>query len=77
MKAASQAVKKSRAAAGIRSTSVYLADDDKARWKALAAERGESMGETLIAALDALEAAGDPTPEQAVRILARHFKVRA
>jgi len=76
MKATSKAVKDSRAASGIRSTSIYLSEAEHARWKAVAKARGASLKDTLIAGLDALEAAGDPTPDQALAVLQRFVRAR-
>lgn len=48
-------VKKSRDKAGLKSTSVYLTDEQKARWKQVASVRGVSMADALMLGLDALE----------------------
>lgn len=64
-------VKASREAAGIKSTSVYVSEAEKALWKAVAAARGESLKDALVAGLRALQSGAEPTPEEALRILGR------
>jgi hypothetical protein len=72
----SASVKASREAAGVKSTSVYLTEDERDRWERLAARLGLNKTETLRAAFDALEARGEPTPEEALRVLAKVVRGR-
>lgn len=70
----SAAVKASREAAGIKSTSVYLTEAQRKRWARLAKERAMNKTELLSAAFDALEARGEPTPEEALRVFTKLVK---
>lgn len=54
-KSGAAAVKASRQAAGLKSTSIYVTDAERALWKAVAAERGESLKVALMAGLAALQ----------------------
>lgn len=73
-KSASAAVRDSREAAGLKSTSIYVTAAEKALWRRLADARGESLKGALLAGLRALETDGEPTPAQALRVLARLVK---
>ena len=70
----SEAVKASRKAGGFKSTSVYLSEVDRGRWARLAKQRGMAKTELLVAAFDALEARGEPTAEEALRVITRLVK---
>lgn len=58
MKPASEAVKKSRAHAGVTTTSVSLAPDERALWDRLAEQHGGRKA-ALMAGLRALEGEGE------------------
>lgn len=72
---AADRVAKSRKAAGLKSTSVYVTDEVRALWKEMAARRGVSMAQALEESLRALERAdngsGEITAEQVLEWVRR------
>jgi hypothetical protein len=73
-----KAAQKKAVEAGAERLTLTLYGDDADRWRDWLA-RYEGHGAKMQAFRDALAAAtaGEVTPEQAARVLARHFKVRA
>lgn len=75
-KAVADAQAKVLAAGGERLT-LTLPPGDAARWRSLVARQGSEHGAKMAAFRDAIEAAlngGEPTPAQALRVLARLVK---
>lgn len=57
---------------GAKSTSIYLTDAERDLWDRIATERNVTKKDALLAGLRALDRAdAEPTPEQALEILAR------
>lgn len=74
MKKTSEAVKKSRAKAGVKPTSIALTDAEKADIDALAEELGASRKETILTAVRSFKQQGAMTKEQLIAELTRRLK---
>lgn len=74
MKKTSEAVKKSRAKAGVKPTSIALTDAEKAEIDALAAELGETRKGAILTAVRSFKHQGALTKEQLLAELARRLK---
>lgn len=74
MKKTSKAVKKSRDAAGIKSTSFALSEAERAEIKALAVEMGASQKEAIMAAVRRYRTQGAMTNELLLEEIRKRFK---
>lgn len=74
MKKTSEAVKKSRAKAGVKPTSIALTDAEKAEIDALAQELGGSRKDAILEAVRSYRGQGEITKEKLIAEIARRLK---
>jgi hypothetical protein len=74
MKKTSEAVKKSRAKAGVKPTSIALTDAEKAEIDALARELGGTRKDAILEAVRSYRGQGEITKEKLIAEIIRHLK---
>ena len=74
MKKASKAVKESRERAGVKSTSMALTDEQKAKLDAFAAELGVGRVAAIMEAIDSYKGQGVITRERLLKEIAARLK---
>lgn len=73
MKKTSEAVKKSRAKAGVKPTSIALTDDEKAEIDALAGQLGSSRKDAILEAVRSYRGQGEITRERLIAELRKRL----
>lgn len=74
MKKTSEAVKKSRAKAGVKPTSIALTDAEKAEIDALAEELGSSRKDAILEAVRSYRGQGEITNERLIAELRKRLR---
>jgi hypothetical protein len=74
MKKTSEAVKKSRAKAGVKPTSIALTDAEKAEIDALAREFGGTRKDAILEAVRSYRGQGEITKEKLIAEITRRLK---
>jgi hypothetical protein len=74
MKKTSEAVKKSRAKAGVSPTSIALTDAEKAEIDALAEELGMTRKDTILEAVRSFKGQGEISTQRLLQELRRRLK---